>query len=653
MTELLPYIVSGVVAGSIYALAGLGLVLTYRTTGILNFAHGAVATFITYLFFVTLRENHGVPTLLAFVLTLGVIAPLIGVLLHLLIFRWLSDATTTTRVVASLGLLVSLQGTVLKVYTGQTRTAPALFPLSTFRLPGVNVGWDQVIVVLIAAACALGLTLTLTRSHFGLKSRAVTQSTELSELTGVDVERVKALSWILGVVFAGLSGILLAPVFGLDAVTITLVVVVAFSGAVIGRLSSFAGTYAGALGLGVAASLASRLVTAFPVLRGLPTSTPFIVLFLVLVLSKKGSLVESVAVTERMRTGRERLRRMRPTTIAALVAFMAFVPPLVLPGRDIAKVSHVMIFAIVFLSLSLLVGLSRQVSLGHAVFVGVGGAVAAHLINAGFPLIVAVALGGLVVMPLGAILAIPAVRLSGLFLALATFGFGVLGQDLLYVRSWVFGGAGVVALDRPTLFGVQLGDSGYYLVVLGCLTAMFVLIEVLWRSRLGRTLVALADSPMAMESLGVRESTVRVITFCLSAGIAGVGGALIGPLFRGIGNLGGGYGYFQSLLWVAVLVVAGARTTGGAVLAAFLFVGIPYLFTGPAIVEWQPIVFGVLALALAGSENGVLSFRARIDWETLAARSRWRLKSSRHAERVATIATPSVGEQGGSRAAAR
>ena len=158
MSDLLVYLVPGVVAGSIYALAGLGLVLTYRTTGILNFAHGAVATCITYVFFVTLRADLGMPTALAFVLTIGVIAPGLGLLLHFVVFRWLSEATTATRVVATLGLLVALQGTVLKTYTGETRTAPALFPLSTFRLPGVNVGWDQAIVFLIAIAAVWPVT---------------------------------------------------------------------------------------------------------------------------------------------------------------------------------------------------------------------------------------------------------------------------------------------------------------------------------------------------------------------------------------------------------------------------------------------------------------------------------------------------------------
>lgn len=637
MNDLLVYLVPGVVAGSIYALAGLGLVLTYRTTGILNFAHGAVATLVTYVFFVTLRSDLGMPTVVAFVFTLAVVAPAVGLLLHVAVFRWLSDATTATRVVATLGLLVALQGIVMMVYTGQTRTAPALFPLSTFRLPGVYVGWDQAIIAAVVGGCALFLTLLLSKTHLGLESRSVTQSSELSELTGVNADRVKAFSWMLGTVFAGLSGILLAPIFGLDPVTITLVVVVAFSGAVIGKLSSFAGTYAGALAIGVAASFANKLVITFPELRGLPTSTPFIALFLVLLLSKKGTFVEAVSVHERLRSGRDRLVRMRPTAIVALVAVLAIVPPAVLPGRDVAKFTHVLVFAIIFLSLSLLIGLSRQVSLGHAVFVGIGGAISAHMLNAGLPLPVALVIGGAAVVPLGAILAIPAVRLSGLFLALATFGFGVLAQDLLYLRSWVFGGRGVIAVDTQSLFGIRLGDDTYHLFVAAVLVAMLTLVELLWRSRLGRILMALADSPTATESLGIRASTARVIIFSISAGIAGVAGGLIGPLFSGIGNLGGSYSYFQSLLWVAVLVVAGARTTGGPLLAALLLIGVPYLFTGPAVVEWQPIVFGLLAVAFASSDNGLLSFRPKIDWGALALSGRRRSSPGRHADRVRAV----------------
>lgn len=637
MNNFLPYLVPGIVAGSIYGLAGLGLTLTYRTTGILNFAHGAVATCITYLFFVTLRTDLGLPTLLAFILALGVVAPATGLLFHLLIFRWLAEATTATRVVATLGLLVALQGGVLKVYSGQTRTAAPLFPQSTFRLPGLNVGWDQAIVALIVVGCAVGLTIVLTRSHVGLESRAVTESAELSELTGVNADRTKAISWMVGTVFAGLSGILLAPVFGLDAVTITLVVVVAFSGSVIGKLSSFPGTYGGALAIGIVASFASRLVIDYPVLRGIPTSTPFIALFLVLLLRKKGSFVEATSTKERISSGADRLRRMQPLQLAAVIALLAAVPPLLLEGRDVAKVTHVVIFALIFVSLSLVVGLSRQVSLGHAVFVGIGGAITAHLLNAGVPFPLALALGGASVVPLGAVLAIPAVRLSGLFLALATFGFGVLAQDLLYLRGWVFGSKGVIAIGRPSLFGVQLSDNGYYLFALAVCSTAIVVVEVIWRSRLGRTLKALADSSTAAESLGVRASTARVITFSISAGIAGIGGGLLGPLFSGIGNLGGSYSYFQSLLWVAVLVAAGARTTGGPILAAVLLIGLPYIFTGPAVVEWQPIAFGVLAIVFAGSENGILSFRFRPNWKSLAVDGRKRLASARHSDRVRAV----------------
>jgi ABC-type branched-subunit amino acid transport system permease subunit len=258
------------------------------------------------------------------------------------------------------------------------------------------------------------------------------------------------------------------------------------------------------------------------------------------------------------------------------------------------------------------VGQSRQVSLGHAIFVALGATTMAHLHNAGVPFGVALPLAGLAVVPLGALISIPAIRLSGLFLALATFGFGVLTQNLLFPTSFMFGSTSVVNVPRPAALH---GDRAFFYFVLAVVVLGVLAVEAVRRSRLGRMLVALGDSPTAVSSLGVNPLATRVLTFCLSAFLAAIAGALIGAQVYSVNTVT--FSFFQSLVWVTVLVAAGAYSFGGAVLAALLFNVVPMVFTAKAVAQWQPVAFGVLALTLAQGDNGLVGLLGRIPWRGL------------------------------------
>src|SRR5439155_11496824 len=207
----------------------------------------------------------------------------------------------------------------------------------------------------------------------------------------------------------------------------------------------------------------------------------------------------------------------------------------VLPGRlDSARLltaTAVVAFVLIFSSLGLLVGMSRQVSLCPVVFVALGATTLARLRDAGVPYLPALLLAGLILVPVGAVVAVPAIRLSGLFLALATFGFGVLAQNLVYLTKAGFGGKAILTIHRPDLFGVSLrGDTAYYVFVLVVVLGGLVAVEVVRVTRLGRILRALADSPVAMQCLVINPVVPRVLVFCFTAFLAAVAGALLGTL---------------------------------------------------------------------------------------------------------------------------
>jgi ABC-type branched-subunit amino acid transport system permease subunit len=293
------------------------------------------------------------------------------------------------------------------------------------------------------------------------------------------------------------------------------------------------------------------------------------------------------------------------------------------------------------------------VSLCHVVFVALGATTLARLLDGGVPYLPALLLAGLILVPVGAVVAIPAIRLSGLFLALATFGFGVLAQNLVYQTKAGFGGKAILTINRPDFFGVSVrGDTAYFFFVLTVVLGGLVAVEVVRVTRLGRILRALADSPLAMQSLGINPVVPRVLVFCCSAFLAAISGGLLGTLTLSVNAQT--FDFFQSLLWVTVLVTAGPSSLGGAVTAAVALVWVPTLFTSQAVVEWQPVAFGVAAIFLAQARNGLVGLVRRPlnpilftthrgggvvcekDWvfSRLAEKTSWRLGSVRLAERL-------------------
>ena len=641
MREYLPFIVIGLATGSVYAIAAMGLTVTYTTSGVFNFAHGAVGMIATFVFY-SLRVDAGLPTAPALAVAVLGVGPAVGIVIDRVLLRRLEGATAATYVVVSLGLLVALQGVAIWVYGPATRTMAPIFPHSTFRLPGVNVGWDQVILVAIAAVTGLGLAVFFRFSRLGIQTRAVVDDPGLTELEGLDSKRITTFSWMLGCAFAALAGVLLAPLLGVDAVLLTLLAIQVFGAAVIGRLTSLPLTYGGAMVIGLGQALATKFVTGHQSLAGLPTSLPFIILFAVLVFSPRGFFQEVVrAKGAGSRTGRRAIGRRFPWPVLLGLVAVALAVPARLNGSQLLTATSTLGFVLVFASLSLLIGLSRQVSLCHAVFVVFGATTLAHLRTMGVPYLPALLLAALIMVPVGAVVAIPAIRLSGLFLALATFGFGILAQNLLFLTKFAFGAGSVVRIPRSTVLGIDLaGDKSFYYFVLALVILGVVAVEAVRVTRLGRVLRALADSPTATESLGINPTAARVIVFCIGAFLAAVAGGLLGTLTQVVNT--STFDFFQSLVWVTVLVTTGAATLGGSVLASLLLVTAPTVFTSATFVQLQPVFFGVAAMLLAQSPNGLVGLVPRPDFTALADRSAWRTPSRRLAERSlpSELATP-------------
>jgi branched-subunit amino acid ABC-type transport system permease component len=588
-----PFVIAGITTGSLYGLAAMGLVLTYKTSGIFNFAHGAVAAGAAYCFY-ELHTRNDVPWPVAALIVIFVVAPVAGILTER-VARGLADAPPAAKIVATVGLLLAVSGTATAIFGAASLAFPAFLPTRTFEFAGLYIGVDQLISTLIAAAAAAGLYSFFRFSKLGVAMRGVVDNPDLLDLAGTSPARVRTQSWIIGNCFAALSGILLAPQTGLDSILLTLLVVQAFGAAAVGAFTSLPLTYMGGLVIGVGGALATKYVVDVPNLAGFPPSLPFLVLFLVLLLTPKGRFVEA---------GRRRLVQDRaslpPRLVwigrAATVVALVLAPQVV--GTRLPVYSNALIFILVFLSLRLLVRTSGQVSLCQAAFAAIGAAAFSHFAEGlGLPWVLALVGAGLATVPVGALVAVPAIRLSGLYLALATFGFGILVERMVFATGLMFGGRGSRSAPRPgDLFGLTLNsDKGFYYVALTVVLVISVAMFWLNRSRLGRLCQAMADSPVALATHGANVRVTRVLVFCVSAFIAGIAGALFAALAGSIGGIG--FGPFASLTWLTVLALAGPGEFGAAVIAALVLAVVPSYVDSPSYTEWQPVIFGALAVA--------------------------------------------------------
>lgn len=596
MTDYLPFIVAGLVTGAVYGLAGIGLVLTYKTSGVFNFAHGALATVAAYVFYV-LRVENGVSWPVAAAGAVLVAGPVMGVGLEL-IARRVSSAGLAYQVSATVGILLLVEaGAELLFDPIVVRTVPAFLTTKTFTLNATYVQWADMIVLVFSILVTTALAVFFRTSRRGLQMRAVVDNPELLSLFGTSPAGTRRLAWVLGTILVAASGVLFAPLLPLNPLQLTLLVVAAFGAAAIGSFSSLPLTLVGGLLVGVFASLSTKWFTT-GVLSGVSVALPFIVLFVVLLLFPKRRLAGTAFTAARARSTWSAPASVQLTGGALVLALLATVPAFA--GVHLTAWTVAVASVIVFLSLSLLVRTSGQVSLAHVSFTAIGAAAFSHLVvDHHVPWLLALFLAGLVAVPIGAVLSIPAIRLTGLYLALATFGFGILLQNMFYSQDYMFGATGLgLPEPRPdwSWLAVQ-SDKGYYYLVLAFVAITTGLVIWLNKSRLGRLMRGLADSPMAVATSGAEVNVTRVLVFCLSAFMAAVGGALVAVAQTTVG--GDSYQPMTSLVLFALIMIAFGGEPWNAVLASALFFLVPSYLTSPDITKWTQFLFGLAALGVA------------------------------------------------------
>jgi ABC-type branched-subunit amino acid transport system permease subunit len=624
VSDILPFVIAGLTSGALYGLAATGLVLTYKTSGIFNFAHGAVAAAAAYLFH-ELWSVRGWPWPIAVIVSLTATGVVLGVVLEL-VARRVSATEPATRIVATVALLLVIQGGATAIYGASAIPVQRFLPDSTFEAAGVIVGWDQLITVGLAVLLVGALFAFFKTAALGVEMRAVVESPELLDLTGSSPTRVRRSAWVIGCAFAALSGILLAPNLGLEATLLTLLVVQAFGAAAVGRFQNLGVTFIAGMGIGIAGSVITKFVADVPELSGLPGSLPFLVLFVALLFLKADTV--GAKVTRRRPYRPVQLTRGGRTASLAVGALLVLIIPS-LVGAKLPVYTNGAIYVTLFASLALLVRTSGQVSLCHATFAAAGATTFSHLSTGmGLPWMAALILTGVAVVPVGALVALPAIRLSGLYLALSTFGFGVLVEQVLFPKGIMFGVTGTRAAARPELLGLD-SDRGFFYLCAGIAVLALVAVAAIGRSRLGRLLRGLADSPVVLATHGANANTTRVLAFCASAFLAAISGALILTL-TGTASTAG-FTIMQSLTLLAVLAISGRSTIFAPVVGAVLLVIVPSYVSDPNLSAYLQIVFGLSAVVATSFGPAVGEWVASASVVTLPRRRSSPVRARRQA----------------------
>jgi branched-chain amino acid transport system permease protein len=594
MSDHLLFLIVGLGAGAAYAALAMALVTTYRGTGVINIAQGAMAMWAAYVYDELRRHGDlvlpagrvdlggGLPLWPA-LLTGVAVAAALGLILHVAVFRPLRSAPPLAKVVASVGVAITLQAlVVLRFGTGRRAVPPAL-PSDPVRIGSLSFSEDRIWFAALVAAIAVVLWAYGRYTRAGLATRAAAESERGAILLGWSPDRLAAATWVLAAVIGGVAAMVVAPSVGLDPVSWTLMVVPGLACALVGRLTSIGAACAAGLALGAVESEITFLSAKdwWPgwATVGVAETVPLLV------------IVAALFVLGRRLPGRGSatvdplppvpVPRIRPPIVAGLVV-AGFAALLLTEGSYRFGVITSMIVALMALSLVVLTGFVGQISLAQAAFAGSAGFVLSK-IGTGLPFPLSLLVAALAATALGLLVAVPALRVRGVQLAVVTLAAGVAIEQLVFQNPRLTGASGnlipdarILGVDLAVRRGAELARWQFGGLVLVVLTVAALAVANLGRSGTGRALLAVRSNERAAASIGVDVAAAKLMAFGLSAFLAGLGGALLG---YSRGQLSAdSFGVSVSLTLLAFAYLGGISSVGGALVAGALApLGIGYV----------------------------------------------------------------------------
>jgi branched-chain amino acid transport system permease protein len=667
---VLGYLFAGIALGSIYAIAASGLVVTYVSSGVLNFAFGSTAYFLAR-FYYYLNTQEGWSQLPAVVVSVVLAGPALGAFLYLALFRHLRLASSLIRIVSTIGVSVALPAVALLLFGNQTiSTAPGLAPepVRVYHIFGAVASLDQVIAFCCVLAVVVTGTVILRLTRIGLRVRAMVDTPAMTSLSGANPSAISIGVWMVTTALAGLAGVLAAPASGLTPDGMTALMASGFAALVAARLRSVPVAVGVAMAMGIVTDLSQEWLPANSSLtNAILNSIPALVIAVFLMVY----LGFSRQVNEAASTGGALDQAIRPqggtaglakssasTAVVASrsgwspymlgpVVFVAIVAllPVLLGGYWLTLLGAGVAFAVVFLGYTVVIGEGGMIWLCMATFAATGAVGTAQLAtNHGMDPLAAVLVSAVIAAVIGVVIGLLTIRLGNLYVALVTLTVGLLADTLVFTRD-VFYQQGIgVQVSRPSFLE---SDRSFAYFALAVFVVVAVLVVNLRRSTTGLAIAAVRYSEPGARTLGVGVLSMKLLAGAVAAFIAGLGGGLL-ALNTG-SAVPSSFATFTGLVWMAVLVTFGVRSVAAAVLAGISFTLLPGVFQTYLPVAWgnlPTLLFGLGAVMVAANPDGQVAVNAR-QLQALAVR----LAGRRSPERGAGPPEPAPTAAAGSLAA--
>ncbi len=594
----------GALTGLTYAVLAAGLVLVYRATRVINFAHGEIGAFgAAVLAKLVIDEHWNFFAALTVVLMLG---GALGAAVELTIVRRLFRRPRLVLLVATIG--VSQLMLVFQLLIPQIRHAspyPSPFR-QTLRVGDLLLLSGHFMVIAFVPAVITGLSLFMTRTPHGVAIRAAAENPDRAELAAISTKRVSTMVWILAGVLSTLTAILIGPlrgtIVGIPQATVgPSLLLRALAAGLVGGLTSLPLALVGGVAIGMGEALMFANVSD----PGFVDAALFVlVLVLVVVRGRQASddsgwalapRVASLSETLRGRWWADHLGHLAGATGIALAVAMPLV--FTTPSQNFLF-TRVLVFALVGLSVTVLTGWAGQLSLGQFAFAGVGAMVAVAFVSRGVVFPVAVAYATVAGVVAAIAVGLPALRARGLFLAVTTLAFAVAANSWILSQKVFTDGRSVLSLPRTTIFGALdlHSQRTYYYVCLAVLVVCAAAVGQLRRTGIGRTIIAVRDNDAAAASFSIAPATAKLTAFALAGGLAALGGALYAGLRVQFGA--NTFGPELSLQLVAMVVIGGLGSVSGAILGAVYVVGLPALWGNSPTISLLTSGIGLLVLLL-------------------------------------------------------
>lgn len=630
MTTHLVFLLLGLANGAVFASLALALVVTFRSSGVINFATGSIALFTAY-FYAFLREGKlfdpipGLPVTvklnnggMGFVPAAAIallITAAFGLLLYVAVFRPIRSAPPVARAVASLGITVILTGLIVKRVGDNPVNVAGIFPSKTYTLGSVHVSGDRIWFAVTVVAVTLVLAGAYRFTRFGLHTRAAAQTEKGAYVSGISPDRIAAVNWMISAMVAGLAGILIAPIVPLVPSAYSLFIVPALAAAILGRFQGMAIAVVGGLVIGMLQSDAAYLKSTYSWMpaAGVPELIPLVLILVVLVwrapnLPGRGELIRTTLGRAPRPT-----KLLSPTVVSVLAGAVAL---LVLHGAWRAALVTSFAFSIIMLSQVVVTGFAGQVSLAQLVLAGSAGFLLSPLTTSWgvpFPIAPILAAGG--AMIIGVAVGLPAARVRGLPLAVVTLALAVALEALWFQNTDLVSSSGK-PISGPTLFGLNLrvGAGAAFPRLAFCFMVLIVLAIVaigvakLRTSRLGSAMLAVRANERSAAAAGINVVRTKLAAFAIAAFIAGIGGSLLAYRQTNVS-----FDQFDAILGLGIFAtayLAGVTSVSGGILAGIMaFGGLIYygLDQGLNLGGWYDAISGVgLVLTVILNPEGIV-----------------------------------------------